>query len=83
MKHSGGSILLWGCFAAGGTGALHKIDGIMRKENDVDIFKQHLKTSVRKWTMTPSILPKLWQNGLRTTKSRYWSGHYKALTSIP
>uniref|UniRef100_A0AAZ3PS99 Tc1-like transposase DDE domain-containing protein n=1 Tax=Oncorhynchus tshawytscha TaxID=74940 RepID=A0AAZ3PS99_ONCTS len=26
------------------------------------------------WTMTPSILPKLWQNGLRTTKSRYWSG---------
>jgi hypothetical protein len=25
--------------------------------------------------MTPSILPKLWQNGLRTTKSRYWSGY--------
>uniref|UniRef100_A0A8C7RFG4 RING-type domain-containing protein n=1 Tax=Oncorhynchus mykiss TaxID=8022 RepID=A0A8C7RFG4_ONCMY len=23
--------------------------------------------------MTPSIPPKLWQNGLRTTKSRYWS----------
>uniref|UniRef100_A0A8C7RU48 Ig-like domain-containing protein n=1 Tax=Oncorhynchus mykiss TaxID=8022 RepID=A0A8C7RU48_ONCMY len=23
--------------------------------------------------MTPSILTKLWQNGLRTTKSRYWS----------
>ena len=32
--------------------------------------------------MTPSILPKLCQNGLRTTKSRYWSGHHKALTSI-
>ncbi|KAI4889547.1 hypothetical protein NFI96_033116 [Prochilodus magdalenae] len=31
-KHlGGGSIMLWGCFAAGGTGALHKIDGIMRK----------------------------------------------------
>uniref|UniRef100_A0AAZ3PRW8 Tc1-like transposase DDE domain-containing protein n=1 Tax=Oncorhynchus tshawytscha TaxID=74940 RepID=A0AAZ3PRW8_ONCTS len=40
--------MLWGCFAAGGTGALHKIDGIMRQENDVDILKQHLKTSVRK-----------------------------------
>uniref|UniRef100_A0AAZ3RVB6 Tc1-like transposase DDE domain-containing protein n=1 Tax=Oncorhynchus tshawytscha TaxID=74940 RepID=A0AAZ3RVB6_ONCTS len=38
----------WGCFAAGGTGALHKIDGIMRKENYVDILKRHLKTSVRK-----------------------------------
>ena len=40
--------MLWGCFAAGGTGALHKIDGIMRQENDVDILKQYLKTSVRK-----------------------------------
>ena len=39
--------MLWGCFAAGGTGAL-QIDGIMRMENYVDILKQHLKTSVRK-----------------------------------
>jgi hypothetical protein len=30
VKHRGGSILLWGCFAAGRTLALHKIDGIMR-----------------------------------------------------
>ena len=37
-----------GCFAAGGTGALHKIEGIMWWESDVDILKQHLKTSVRK-----------------------------------
>ena len=36
------------CSAAGGTGALHKIDGIMRTENDVAVLKQHLKTSVRK-----------------------------------
>jgi hypothetical protein len=35
--------MLWGCFAAGASGALHKIDGIMRQENDVDILKQHLK----------------------------------------
>ena len=46
MNYVGGSIMLWWCFAAGGTGALHKIDGIMRRENDVDILKQHLKTSV-------------------------------------
>jgi hypothetical protein len=37
-----------GAFFAGGTGALHKIDEIMREENYVDILKQHLKTSVRK-----------------------------------
>ena len=48
MKHGGGSIMLCRCFAAGGTGALHKIHGIMRKENYVDVLKQHLKTSVRK-----------------------------------
>jgi hypothetical protein len=40
--------MLWGCFATGGTGALHKIDGTTRKNNYVDILKQHLKTSVRK-----------------------------------
>jgi hypothetical protein len=27
VKHGGGSIMLWGCVAAGGTGALHKIVG--------------------------------------------------------
>ncbi|KAI4884313.1 hypothetical protein NFI96_009179 [Prochilodus magdalenae] len=32
----------------GGTGALHKIDGIMRKEHYVERLKQHLKTSARK-----------------------------------
>ena len=53
-----------GCFAAGGTGALHKIDGIMRHENYVDILTQHLKTSVRKlklgrkWVFQTDIDPK-------------------------
>lgn len=47
VKYGGGIIMLWGCFAAEGTGALHKIEGIMRKENYVDILKQHLKTSAR------------------------------------
>ena len=40
--------MLWGCFASGGAGALPKIDCIRKKENHVDILKQHLKTSVRK-----------------------------------
>jgi hypothetical protein len=40
--------MCWGCLAAGGSGALQKIDGITREENDVAILKQHLKTSVGK-----------------------------------
>ena len=47
MKHGGGSIMLWGFFAAGGTGAIHTIDGVMREKDYMDILKQHLKTSVR------------------------------------
>jgi len=33
----GGSILLGGCSSAAGTGELHRTDGIMGKEDDVDI----------------------------------------------
>ena len=47
VKHGGGRIM-WGCFAARGTGALHKIDGIMMEKNYVKILKQLLKTSARK-----------------------------------
>ena len=32
LKHRGDSIMLWGCFAAGGTVALHKIDGFKRRK---------------------------------------------------
>ena len=45
VKHRGGSIMLWGCFAAGGTGALHKIDGIMSGGNYVDFFEATLNKS--------------------------------------
>ncbi|CDQ79891.1 unnamed protein product [Oncorhynchus mykiss] len=61
VKHGGGSIMLWGGFAAGGTGALHKIDGIVRQDNYVDILKQHLKTSLklgRKWVFQMENDPK-------------------------
>ncbi|XP_061643513.1 zinc finger protein ZFP2-like isoform X3 [Phyllopteryx taeniolatus] len=40
--------MLWGCFVTGTTGALQKINGIMRKKHYVEILKQHQKTSNRK-----------------------------------
>ena len=90
VKHGEGSIMLWGCIAAGRTGALHEIDGIMREEKYVDILKQHLKTSVRKlghkWVFLinnyPKHTSKVVAKWLKDNKLRYWSGHHKALTSI-
>lgn len=43
VKHGGGSIMLWGCFNANGTGALHRITDIMKKEDYLNILKQHIK----------------------------------------
>ena len=51
-KHGGGSIMLCGCFAAGGTGALHKIDGIMRLENCgyIEATSQDITQEVKAWS---------------------------------
>ena len=84
--------MLWGCFAAGETGALHKIDGFMRKDNYVDILKQHLKTSVRKlklgrkWVFQmindPKHSSKDLAKWLKDNKVKVLECHHKALTSI-
>jgi hypothetical protein len=84
--------MLWGCFAAGGAGALYKISGIMRQENYLYILTQHLQTSVRKlklgckWVFQmdhdPKHTSKVVAKWLKDNKSRYWSGHHKALTSM-
>lgn len=38
---------MWFCFSAGGTGGLHRIDGMMRKQEYVDVQQQHLKTAAK------------------------------------
>lgn len=45
-----GSIMWWWwwCSARGRTGAPQKTDGIKRKEHDVEILRQHFRTSARK-----------------------------------
>ena len=44
--------MLRGCFAAGGTGALHKIDGILRKENCgyIEATSQDISQEVKAWS---------------------------------
>lgn len=48
VKYQSGSIMLLGYVNAGGTDVLHKIDGIIRKEDYEKILKEHFKTSAWK-----------------------------------
>ena len=45
VKHSGGSIMLWGCFSASGPGNLVKVNGILKKEQYVKTLEQNIKQS--------------------------------------
>ena len=87
--------MLWRCIAALRTGALHKKDGIMRindEVNYVDILKQHLKTSVRKlklghkWVFQmdndPKHTSKVVAKWLKDNKVKVLEWPHKALTSI-
>ena len=47
VKHGGGSIMLWGSFAASGTGTLHRIEGSMKKEDYKKILEENLKKNGR------------------------------------
>ena len=33
VKHGGGSVMFWGCFAASGTGCLESVQGIMKSQD--------------------------------------------------
>ena len=50
VKHGGGSIMLWGCFAAGGTGALHKIDEGGKLCGYIEATSQDISQEVKAWS---------------------------------
>ena len=47
VKYGGGSVMLWGRFAASGPGALVKINGIMNSTKYQDILAKNLVASDR------------------------------------
>ncbi|KAK3512455.1 hypothetical protein QTP70_013003 [Hemibagrus guttatus] len=52
VKHGGGSVMVWGCMSAAGTGELQFIEGTMNANMYCDILKQ-------------SMIPSLWRLGRR------------------
>jgi transposase len=41
VKHGGGSIMMWGCFLGDRVGDLHRVEGIMKKEDYHSILQRH------------------------------------------
>ncbi len=64
VKHGGGSVMIWGCFAASGPGRLAIIDGTMNSALYQKILKENVRPSVcdlklkRTWVMQQDNDPK-------------------------
>ena len=70
VKHGGGSIMLWGCFAASGSGALKKVNGIMWKVNYLQILQDSLELLARVLGLGCSWVFEQGNDPKRTSKSR-------------
>ncbi len=48
VKHGGGSVMVWGCMSAAGTGELQFIEGTMNANMYCEILKQSMIPSLRR-----------------------------------
>jgi hypothetical protein len=54
VKYGGGSIMVWGCFAASGPGQLAIIDGKMNSQVHQDILQENVRLFVRQLKLNRS-----------------------------
>lgn len=88
IKHGGGSVMVWGCFAACGVGQLELIEGIMKSREYCDILTRNVMPSVRKLCLgrrftflqdnDPKHKSKETMTYLKKTKLSYWNGLHRA-----
>ncbi len=55
VKHGGGSVMVWGCMSAVGTGELQFIEGTINANMYCDILKQSMIPSLRRLGLQGSI----------------------------
>ncbi len=48
VKHGGGSVMVWGCMSAAGTGELQLIEGTLNANMNCGILKQSMIPSLRR-----------------------------------
>ncbi len=75
VKHGGGSIMVWGCMSAAGSGELRFIEGNMDSNMYCDILKQNIMPSLQKLlsNITTPNTPPRWQLPC-CWRWRWWSG---------
>nr|XP_006825658.1 PREDICTED: uncharacterized protein LOC102806397 [Saccoglossus kowalevskii] len=54
VKFGGGSIMLWGCFSASGPGNLVKVEGIMKKEQYIQVLEDNIRQSAENLHLDPN-----------------------------
>ncbi len=68
VKHGGGSVMVWGCMSAAGTGELQFIKGTMKANMYCDILKQ-------------SMIPSLWRLSRRAVFQHNYPKHSSKTTT--
>ena len=78
VKHSGGSLMFWGCFASSGTGNLQRVDGVMNSIKYQEILQQNVMPSVlklkvgRHWTFQQDNDPKHTSKSTKAWFQKVW-----------